>query len=69
MIFGSYFGRKPIDSISKNHPGIQMLVFSILLVGNVVFMSYRASITSELSVWDIRLPFTSLVGLLSTDYK
>ncbi len=47
----------------------RILVFSVLLTGNLVFMSYRAAITSDLAVWSIKMPFDSLPGLLETDYR
>ncbi|TRY78277.1 hypothetical protein TCAL_08764, partial [Tigriopus californicus] len=70
MVFGSYFGRKPQETNSiKKYAGVKIMVFSILLTGNVVFMSYRASITSELSVWELRLPFRNLWELLQSNFK
>lgn len=68
MVFGSYFGRKPTNPVKK-YEGVKIMVFSILLTGNVVFMSYRASITSELSVWELRLPFRNLWELLQSNFK
>ncbi len=44
-------------------------MLSVLLTGNMVFMSYRAAITSELAVWSIKMPFDSLSGLLSSGFR
>ncbi len=47
----------------------RFFVFSVLLTGNLVFMSYRAAITSDLAVWSIKMPFSSLSALLETEYR
>jgi len=64
-VFSSYFGGKPSNVIKNHQIGLRILVFSILLTGNVVFMAYRASVTSELSVWTLKMPFYDLQGLLN----
>ena len=47
----------------------RVLLLSVFLTGNVVFMGYRASLTSELSIREIQLPFTNLEGLLDSDFS
>ena len=64
-VFSSFFGGKPVREPRRTHWGARFLLLSILLTGNMVFMSYRAAITSELAVWSIKMPFDSLVGLLN----
>ena len=68
LIFCSYFGRKPTPIQFETRFPLRVLLFSIFLAGNVIFMSYRASLTSELSVRDSLMPFTNLEGLLATDF-
>jgi hypothetical protein len=43
-------------------------LFNCLLVGSVIWMSYRASLTSELSVIKTVDPFFDLQSLYETDY-
>lgn len=68
LIFCSYLGRKPPSVPFERRFPLRVLLFAIFLAGNVIFMSYRASLTSELSVRDSRMPFKDLEGLLATDY-
>ena len=63
----SNVGGKP-NNILK-HSTYQILLFTCLLVGSVVWMAYRASFTSELSVRKLKLPFNNLEGVLKSDYK
>jgi hypothetical protein len=44
-------------------------LFNCLLVGSLVWISYRAALTSELSVIKTKLPFTDLKSLAETDYR
>ena len=60
-------GGKP-NKIQENTM-YQILLFNCLLVGSVIWMAYRASLTSELSVRKFKLPFNSLENLLVSDYK
>ncbi len=63
------FGGKPKD-LSKR-PGTQdkIVLVSCLLTGSIVWMCYRASMTSELSAAKIKKPFVDLETLVDTDYK
>ena len=47
----------------------QIVLFDCLLVGSVIWMAYKASFTSELSVTKLKLPFNDLESLSKTDYK
>ena len=47
----------------------RIVLFDCLLVGSVIWMAYRASLTSELSVAKLKLPFNDLGSLSKTDYK
>ena len=60
-------GGKP-NSMKKN-TSYRIVLFDCLLVGSVVWMAYRASFTSELSVVKLNLPFNDLESLLNTDFK
>jgi hypothetical protein len=44
-------------------------LFNCYMVGSVIWMSYQASLTSELSVVKIVDPFFDLHSLYQTDYK
>ena len=60
-------GGKP-SKLQKNTVH-QIILFDCLLVGSVIWMAYRASFTSELSVTKLKLPFNDLESLSKTDYK
>ena len=60
-------GGKP-SKLQKNTVH-QIVLFDSLLVGSVIWMAYRASFTSELSVTKLKLPFNDLESLSKTDYK
>ncbi len=48
---------------------IRALLLSVYITGNVIFMGYRASLTSGLSVRTLKLPFQDPEGLLSSDFR
>ena len=60
-------GGKP-SKIEKNTT-YQIVLFHCLLVGSVIWMAYRASFTSELSVRKLKLPFNDLESLSKSNYK
>ena len=69
-LFSFNFGKPPPQNTGlMSRLPLKIFVFCSLLVGSVIFMSYRASLTSELSTVTYRLPFESLEELLSSDYK
>ena len=47
----------------------RVLAFTVFFVGNVVFMGYRASLTSALSVRKLVLPFDDLAQFADSDYS
>ena len=47
----------------------QIILFTCLLTGSIIWMAYRASLTSELSVIVKEFPFNNLESLLKTDYR
>ncbi len=63
------FGGKPKDLPKKIQTHDRIGVTTCLLAGSVIWISYRASMTSELSVTKIKHPFIDLETLLETDYK
>ena len=65
--FKANAGGKP-SSIKKT-TSYKIVLFDCLLVGSVVWMAYRASFTSELSIVKLKLPFNDLESLLRTDFK
>ena len=56
------------SSVIKNFI-YDIVLFDCLLVGSVVWMAYQASLTSELSVIKLKLPFNDLETLYKSDYK
>ena len=67
VAFKANAGGRP-SSIKKN-TSYKIVLFDCLLVGSVVWMAYRASFTSELSVKKLKLPFNDLESLSKTSYR
>ena len=61
------FGRKPSKPASS--PVGKWIIFVCLLAGNILWITYRASLTSKLSVDKKELPFTSLNDLPDSGYR
>jgi hypothetical protein len=59
MVFSSYFGKPSTSDFLWSSYSVKVLLFIIFLSGNIVFMAYKASLTSELSVTNHVLPFDS----------
>ena len=69
VAFRANFGGKPPFVLAHRNFTLQIILFTCLLVGSVIWMAYRASLTSELSVRRVSKPFDSLESLLESDYK
>ena len=54
--------------VHKN-PAFQMVLFVCLLAGVIIWVAYRASFTSGLSVIKLNLPFNDLESLSKSDFK
>ena len=67
IAFKSNFGGKPA-SVHKNN-SYQVAVFVCLLAGSIVWIFYRAFLTSELSIVKRKQPFNDLESFLASDYK
>lgn len=67
-LMASYLGRAHQDLIWTQHLALRLFLTIVIFVGSIVFISYRASLTSELSVTRETWPFNSLEGLLASDY-
>ena len=67
--FTANFGGKPSKPPDKSNAPQRILVFTYLLAGSIMWMSYRASMTSELSVQHKTMPFNNIEGLLDSDYR
>ena len=67
IAFKSNFGGKPASVHKIN--SYQIVVFICLLAGSIVWMSYRAFLTSELSIIKLKQPFNDLESFLESDYK
>jgi hypothetical protein len=63
----SNFGGKPA-SVHKNN-SYQIAVFVCLFAGSIVWIFYRAFLTSELSIIKWKQPFNDLESFLASDYK
>ena len=71
-LLNSYFGKGPSDSMISRHGSStdsRILLFIVFFFGNLVFMTYKASLTSELSTRRQILPFDSLERLIQSDYR
>lgn len=69
LVFSVYFGGKQANPPTAERWGSRFFMLSILMFGTVTFMSYRASLTSELAQWRRKLPFSNLGEFLDSDYK
>ena len=69
VAFKANFGGKPPFVLARKNFTLQIILFTCLLVGSVIWMAYRGSLTSELSVIRVSKPFDSLESLLESDYK
>ena len=69
VAFKANFGGKPPFALAHKSVTLQIILFTCLLVGSVIWMAYRGSLTSELSVRRVIKPFNSLESLLESDYK
>ena len=61
------FGGKP--SSPPKCATSRITLFVCLLAGSVIWMAYRASFTSELSVTKLNLPFNDAESLVKSNYR
>ena len=47
----------------------KIVLFDCLLVGSIVWMAYQGSLTSELTIVKLKLPFIDPETLYKSDYK
>lgn len=66
---GSILGKKVFHIQMEQHVAARIMIFFLFMEGNIIFMAYKASLTSELSVKSYALPFDDLPSLLKSDYK
>lgn len=69
LILCSYFGKSPPHFLGDYKTSFKILIFVLFLFGNMMFIGYRASLTSELSNRVHKKPFDSLDDLLRLDYR
>ena len=60
-------GGKP-SSVPKNN-AYQIVLFDCLLIGILIWIIYRAELTSKLSVVELKMPFNDLESLYKSNYK
>ena len=65
----SYFGKPPPVFHGDNKTSFRLIIFILFFTGNVIFLIYRASLTSELSKRSHKQPFDSLDDLLNLDFR
>ena len=61
------FGGEP--DLALDNAVFKIILFSCSLVGVIIWGAYQASLTSELSVIKLKLPFIDLETLYESDYK
>ena len=68
-VFRSNLGAQPTSAPKEVKVQLRCLLFSIFFASNIVWMAYRASLTSELSTRQVQMPFITLEELHKSDYK
>jgi hypothetical protein len=63
------FGGKPGPTKLDYIQAYRVAIFAGLICGSVLWISYRAFLTSELAVLKKVFPFNDLESLATTDYK
>ncbi len=69
MAFTANFSGKPKGPMANKKEAFKIVILTCLLAGTVIWMQYRASMTSDLSIVRVKYPFTSLAGILGTPFK
>ncbi len=69
MLGTAYFGRTPEKKFTSKQEAIRIVLLVTYLTGNLVFMSYKASLTAALSVKKLSLPFDSIDSLMDSEVK
>ncbi len=69
MVLLSYFGRPSQSKLWWNVRSSKILILIIFLSGNLVFMTYKSALTSELAVRRQLLPFHSAKEFYQSDFK
>jgi hypothetical protein len=71
MVFSANFGGHNVAQFSNKYQpssSYQITVFFLLLGGSIIWISYRAFLTSELSIIKKKVPFSDLEGLHKSGY-
>ncbi len=69
LVFRSNLGASSSSVPNEKAVNPRLLLFSIFFASNIVWMAYRASLTSELSTRQVKMPFLTLEELYHSDYK
>ena len=67
MVIKSYFGT--ISYVVYKNGLYQSIIFCLLLKGSLIWMFYRGSLTSKLSMYQQKLPFRDLETLLESEIQ
>ena len=68
LVFASYLGKPSESIVLWSQLPTRILLLLLFLFGNIVFISYKSSLTSEFSVRRYSLPFTSPEGFYNSKY-
>ncbi len=69
MVFMSYFGRSSKTVFLRHMPPAKIMLCVVFITGNLVFISYKAALTSELSTRRHLLPFSTQKGFYDSKYR
>ena len=69
MSFIAFVGGPPKNTAIDKRMLYKVVVFTSLLSGSILWMSYRGTMTAELSVSEKKYPFLDLNGLSKTNWR
>ena len=67
--FAAFWGSKPFAHKIDPIPSYKMTIFTSLLCGTIIWIAYRSSLTSELSIVIDTYPFSDLESFSNTEWK
>ena len=69
MLLMSFLAKPPMEYFPNRSISLKVYLFFTFFGGSFVFMCYRASMTSELSITRKLLPFSNIQEFTKTDYR
>ena len=67
--FSGFFGGKPSPNSIDSKSSYKTAIVATLLCGTVVWISYRAHLTAELSVLEKKYPFKDIESFSKTNWR